>query len=83
MYPHLQNINRSDYLETEDITNSRFFVVATNDIHNIHKAIKYGIWTSTGKNNQIFDGAWINSKKNNCNKVPQNIYLYFWIPKNR
>jgi len=51
-FPHLKDINNRNPLK--DITNiekARCFILRSNCDDNIHKSIKYEIWTSTNRTN--------------------------------
>jgi len=38
-------------------TNSRFFIIKSYTEEDLHKAVKYAIWSSTVRGNQVLDGA--------------------------
>ena len=52
--PHLRTINNQD-IDITKIDNAYFFIVRSTNDDDIHKAIKYQIWTSSVKNNQILN----------------------------
>lgn len=48
-FPHLAKVN-SEY-DISGVKYAKCFVLRSNNDDDIHKAIKYGIWTSTPQNN--------------------------------
>jgi len=52
--PHLKTINNPD-IDISKIGNAYFFIVRSTNDDDIHKAIKYQIWASSVKNNQILN----------------------------
>ena len=47
------------------IKNAQFFTIRSTCDDNIHKSIKYGIWTSSFKNNIVFRNTYLECKKSN------------------
>lgn len=60
-FPHLQNMNTD-----RDLTQSQnkigLIIRSAND-DNVHKAIKYGIWTTTPKNKTKLEQLWQKHQK--------------------
>lgn len=51
-FPALQGVNASQF-DSKAYENAYFFVLRSSTYDDIHKAMKYGIWTSTPENNQL------------------------------
>lgn len=72
-YPHLLDINdKNAGIISELKENSNFFIIKSFSEEDIHKAIKYNLWTSTKKGNQTLNNAFKKCKENNGN-----VYLIF------
>jgi hypothetical protein len=41
------------------VSNNRFFIIKSYSDEDVHKAIKYSIWSSTSKGNSILDEAYM------------------------
>ena len=48
-FPHLSNVNK-DSIDFNNIKAAKCFVIRSNTDDDVHKAIKYGVWTTTPKN---------------------------------
>lgn len=70
-YAHLSAINSSEYKVPE---NGKFFIIKSFEEGNVHKAIKYQVWSSTQNGNLILQSAFIQAKKSN---IP--VYLFFSV----
>ena len=72
-YPHLIDINNKnkDIISTLN-ENSNFFVIKSYSEEDIHKSIKYNIWSSTPRGNQTLNNAFIKCKEKNGS-----VYLFF------
>lgn len=67
--PHLRQINQKNSFQKIDFQNSNFFIIWSKCIEDIHKAIKYGVWTSfSNTNEKIY---------NQMSKYKKNIYFIF------
>ena len=59
--------------EYEDIRkNSLFYIIKSFNIENIHKALKYGVWSTTYSGNILFNDAFTIAKQ-----TKSNVYLFF------
>lgn len=65
-----RNANNKNF-DYEKIKNGIFFIIRSSCDDDIHKAIKYGIWSSSYKNNKILNDTF------NSTKVP--IYLFYTV----
>lgn len=61
-FPELKNVN-TDHIDINSIENAKFFIIRSNNDDDIHKAVKYGIWTSTPNSNALLNTAYEESKK--------------------
>ena len=75
-FPQLQSVIDSENLETEKIKNSYSFILRSNNDDDIHKAIKYGIWSSTPQNNEMLSNIF---KK--AQEEQKDIYLFYSVVK--
>ncbi|CAL1382264.1 unnamed protein product [Linum trigynum] len=57
-----EQYNREDF--KEDYTEARFFVMKSYSEDDVHKSIKYGVWTSTLNGNKKLDGAYQEAQAN-------------------
>lgn len=53
VFPHLKNVNKG--IDIKSIKKARCLVLRSNNDDDIHKAIKYGIWTSTKSHNETIN----------------------------
>lgn len=60
----------------DQITPPICYIMRSSNDDNIHKSIKYGVWTSTYENNKLLDDAYTNAKKNNTE-----VFLFFSVVK--
>lgn len=51
-------------------------MLRSNNDDDIHKAVKYGIWTSTPKNNEILNKAY-----EECLAKNEDVYLFYSVVK--
>jgi hypothetical protein len=56
------------FLKKDDV----IYLIRPNGLDNLHKAIKYGIWTSLGQNNNNFRDSYEETLQNNAS-----VYLIF------
>ena len=49
----LASINKSD-IDYNEYKDADFFIIRSSNFDDVHKAIKYGFWTSTEENNKMF-----------------------------
>lgn len=73
--PHLKSINSLDF-DVSKVGNAYFFIVRSTNDDDIHKAIKYQIWASSVKNNQILNEAY-----KQATAQGQKVYLFFSVVK--
>jgi hypothetical protein len=62
-----------------------FFIIKSYTEEDLHKAIKYGLWSSTQKGNQVLDEAFADVeafKKNNPDKQAE-VYLFYSVNKSK
>lgn len=73
-YPYLININtiNENYVETKTKKNSSFFVIKSFSEEDVHKAIKYKVWSSTKNGNQILNLSFKKTVSNNGD-----VYFFF------
>lgn len=74
-YPEIHNIQQkfsTPYTNIDAKKNSIYFVIKSFNIENIHKAIKYGVWSTTYSGNIIFDKAYSLAQSRNAE-----VYLFF------
>ena len=62
--------------DVDGMENAVFYILRSTCDDDIHKAIKYGFWTSTHKNNVT-----LNSLYRKCSKKGIPIYLFFTVVK--
>lgn len=68
---HLKTVNPTNFDSNPDF--AKFFVIKSFSEDDIHKSIKYSIWTSTDAGNRRLDKAY----KDCCGKGP--LYLFFSV----
>jgi hypothetical protein len=75
-FPHLSKVNDADF-DIESISeDAHFYILRSSNDDNIHKAIKYQVWTSTPGGNGILRKAWQEFQA--TGKTPE-IYLFFSV----
>lgn len=57
-FPSLKNINK-DSTNINNYKNSEFYIMRSTMPDDIHKAMKYGVWTSTPEHNKILSSAFV------------------------
>lgn len=70
---------------TSPPSNSRFFIIKSYTEEDIHKAVKYGVWSSTAQGNMILDAAYKDIeqfRRDNENKEAE-LYLFFSVNKSK
>ena len=73
-YKNLLFINQKNALLYDRINfNDKFFVIKSFTEEDIHKSMKYGVWSSSKYGNNILNQAYNNTKINNAG----NVYLFF------
>ncbi|GAA0186318.1 RNA metabolism protein [Lithospermum erythrorhizon] len=60
--PDREQYNKEDFPET--YSNAKFFVIKSYSEDDVHKSIKYGVWTSTPNGNKKLDAAYKEAKEN-------------------
>lgn len=68
----IQSIFSTPYSIIDIKKNSTFFIIKSFNIDNIHKAIKYGVWSTTYSGNILFDKAYSNAQLKGGE-----VYLFF------
>lgn len=60
---------------------SKFYIIKSFTEEDVHKAIKYGIWSSTAKGNQILDAAWQECEREATEHLGEDadVYLFFSV----
>lgn len=74
-FESLSEVNNQAF-NPDTVQNAIFFVIKSTNDDDIHKAIKYGLWTSSQKNNEILSKTWQEAQKNS-----QDIYLFYSVVK--
>jgi len=72
-FPHLKDVN-GDTLDISGLKDVRCFIMRSNNEDDIHKAIKYGIWTSTSKSNEF-----LNNLFEECSAKNIPIFLFYSV----
>lgn len=75
IFDSVKNMNDPNF-HPEEIYDAYFYILRSTCDDDIHKAIKYGFWTSTHKNNVILNNLYKKASKKN---IP--IYLFFTVVK--
>jgi hypothetical protein len=70
-YPYLIDLNKKNESLTID-ENASFFIIKSFSEEDVHKAIKYNVWTSTKTGNQTLNNAYLAAKEKNSI-----VYLFF------
>lgn len=70
----LDQINRSDFVV--DHKEAKFFVIKSFSEDNVHKSIKYNVWSSTPLGNRKLDAVYREAKELDCN-CP--VFLFFSV----
>ena len=72
-YPHLIDINTKNSNILKEInTDCKFFIIKSFTEEDIHKSIKYGVWSSSAKGNKTLSEAFKNTKEKDSF-----VYLFF------
>lgn len=70
-------INIDSFDPTKIVSASKFFMIRSLTLDDIHKGMKYGIWTSTHHNNKLLDKMY---KEVNKNGTTGKVYLFYRMP---
>jgi hypothetical protein len=73
-YPHLARVNSCD--EFVDHADAKFFAIKSFNESNVHKSMKYQVWSSTLKGNQRLDEAYTK-----CADIP--LFLFYSVNESR
>lgn len=67
------------------ITNNRFFIIKSYTEEDVHKAIKYKIWSSTDRGNKVLDQAYKETEKISRENpdLDAEVYLFFSVNKSK
>jgi len=72
-YPFLIDINlKNDLFHKQIDEKAQFFIIKSFSEEDVHKAIKYNVWTSTKSGNQSLNNAYSTSLKSNSD-----VFLFF------
>ena len=73
MYKHLLDINKRNASLPKSLdSNSKFFVIKSFSEEDVHKSMKYGVWSSSKNGNLTLNNAFNITKEKNGN-----VYLFF------
>lgn len=70
-FPRCATVNRSN-LDINNLKRAEFFILRSTCDDDIHKAIKYGLWTSTNYTNHI-----LNNRFKECSRANIPLFLIF------
>ncbi|KAJ6434084.1 hypothetical protein OIU84_017733 [Salix udensis] len=73
--PDREEYNREDF--PEDYSDAKFFVIKSFSEDDVHKSIKYCVWTSTANGNKKLDAAYKQAKENPGGGCP--VFLLFSV----
>jgi len=74
-YPDMAALQRKfsvPFTNINIVKNSTYYIIKSFNIENIHKAIKYGVWSTTYSGNNAFDKAYVDAQNRNAE-----VYLFF------
>jgi hypothetical protein len=74
--PHLKDINESKFSLEEITPDAKFFFMRSSNDDDIHKAIKYEKWSSTGPCNTKLSTAYTQYKESRPDEEPQVFFIY-------
>lgn len=84
--PDLQLTHQaSSVISVGQPTNNKFFIIKSYTEEDVHKAVKYGIWSSTAAGNKVLDAAFCELeefKKENADQEAD-VYLFFSVNKSK
>lgn len=72
-FPACASLNDAN-LDPDSLRKAEFYIIRSTNDDDLHKAIKYGIWASSYRNNQALHHAFMERRREN---VP--IYLFFTV----
>jgi len=75
-FPHLQGVNDPNFCQNSISNNAHFYILRSSNDDNIHKAVKYQIWSTTAAGKTILSEAWNEFTKKGM--APE-IYLIFTV----
>ncbi|KAJ4824628.1 hypothetical protein Tsubulata_016342 [Turnera subulata] len=70
--PDKEQYNKEEF--PEDYPDAKFFVIKSYSEDDVHKSIKYNIWSSTPSGNKKLDAAYNQAKENGCP-----VFLFFSV----
>jgi hypothetical protein len=73
-FPHLKGVNDVNFDINKISSDAHFYILRSSNDDNIHKAIKYQMWTSTPSGKNLLKRAW--QEFTDQGKEPE-IYLFF------
>ena len=72
-YPNLIDLNKKNIDISKKISdNSKFFIIKSFSEEDVHKAIKYNVWSSTKNGNKI-----LNENYKQTKEIGADVYLFF------
>lgn len=71
-YSHLDRVNSADF--STDLKNGRFFVIKSYNEEDVHKSMKYQVWSSTYEGNKRLNDVYM---KCQAEKIP--VFLFFSV----
>jgi len=75
-FPHLKDINDSKFSLDQITPDAKFFFMRSSNDDDIHKAIKYERWSSTGPCNTKLSAAYTQYKETRPTEEPQIFFIY-------
>jgi len=75
-FPHLKGHNNPEFDVNAISSNAHFYVMRSSNDDNIHKGIKYHVWTSTVSGKRVLRKAWLEFEERG--EKPE-IYLIFTV----
>jgi len=75
----------SSIISTGQPSNSRFFIIKSYTEEDLHKAIKYSIWSSTERGNLVLDTAFQQTEAYRKQHIENfaEVYLFFSVNKSK
>eukprot|EP00825_Cyclidium_porcatum_P039217 TRINITY_DN46_c0_g1_i2.p1 TRINITY_DN46_c0_g1~~TRINITY_DN46_c0_g1_i2.p1 ORF type:complete len:373 (-),score=59.23 TRINITY_DN46_c0_g1_i2:676-1794(-) len=74
--PHLESLKQYAQTDFNKIQDAYCVIIRSNNDDDVHKAIKYNVWCSTGTTNQMLNQLYQKAKSEN-----KDIYLFFSVVK--
>lgn len=77
LIPDMEHYNKEDF--PESFSDAKFFVIKSYSEDDVHKSIKYGVWSSTSNGNKKLDAAYHEAKEK-PDECP--VFLLFSVSEN-